>query len=169
MPKKVDLHGQQFGRWVVLRESYRLHGFVYWLCQCTCGTQQHVSGSTLRKGRSQSCGCVRAEQIAARNHVHGKNDHPLYDTWKAIFQRCTNRRSRDYRNYGGRGIRVCERWRSFENFLADVGPRPPGLTLDRIDNDGDYAPDNCRWATRQVQRCNQRKRAYEAGLLSCLS
>ena len=149
-----DLSGQQFGRLTVLGLAQRHDGKnAYWLCRCSCGNPliKEVQGGTLRNGRTLSCGCLQRE--TARKH--GMEGTRIYGVWADMKQRCQNPKHAAFADYGGRGISVCERWQSFENFFADMSEAPEGLTLDRIDNDGNYEPGNCRWADWSTQNLNK--------------
>jgi hypothetical protein len=155
--------GTVFGRLTVLSEAPASRWGPRVLCRCTCGTQHVVATASLRTGLSTSCGCLWRETITK----HGMWARPEYKVWAAMIQRCHNPRVKPYANYGGRGIQVCDRWRrSFVAFLRDVGRRPsPDLTLDRIDNDGNYEPGNVRWATWTEQAHNKRPRQTQAATL----
>lgn len=145
-----------YGRWTVLE-----HIGQKARCRCECGTERLVVAYDLRKGVSTNCGCVRKETLPAAaksaNKVHGASKSTEYRVWVDMRRRCHSPERPDFHRYGGRGIEVCERWRdSFETFLADMGPRPKGRTLDRRDNDGPYSPTNCYWATKWEQERNKR-------------
>lgn len=157
--KRLDLKGDRFGKWKVLDFSEIRHGHSYWLCRCDCGTEAEVQGSTLTNGLSEFCLRCAGDFTAGRLRTHGMTGSPEYAIWQAMKNRCSNRRDRkNWRLYGGRGIRVCERWRaSFANFFADMGQRPRGRSIDREKNDGNYTPSNCRWATPTMQSRNRRK------------
>ena len=148
--------GARFGRWTVIDTLQTSK----WLCRCDCGTERMVAKRDLKRGHSSSCGCLKREMAPFfhRKHGHGrpKAQTPTYKSWSEMIARCSNPKSKIYRYYGGRGIAVCERWRSFENFLADMGERPPERSLDRIDTNGNYEPKNCRWATKVQQMRNMR-------------
>lgn len=164
MGKLVDLSGQRFSRWTVLSKSSHETSkatSAFWLCRCDCGTGRVVSGRDLRYGRTRSCGCLALELSVARETTHGRTGTPEHDTWNAMRARCDRPTHSRYRDYGGRGIKVCARWEeSFGNFFRDMGPKPsPGHSIDRINNEGDYEPSNCRWATAKQQRSNQRQLA----------
>ncbi len=155
-PARVK-EGERYGRLVVLYEEGRRNRERTFRCVCDCGTQVVVRGASLRNRRTRSCGCLRTELSAGRVRTHGLSSHPLYRAFKTMHQRCSNPDFPKWKDYGKRGIVVCERWTGpdgFPNFLADMGERPLGRTLDRIDNDGPYAPDNCRWATPLQQSAN---------------
>lgn len=161
--KMKDITGQRFGRLTVLRVAEEKTGSLYrWWVQCDCGApEKTVLGNHLRLGRIVSCGCHSRDRIRAALTTHGLSDRPEYHCWVGMCYRCTSPNDASWPYYGGRGIRVCERWlmdTGFANFLADVGPRPSlRHTIDRIDNDGHYEPGNVRWATKTEQNRNSRK------------
>ncbi len=151
-----DLAGQQFGRLTAIEVAVKKPS-VTWKCKCICGNTAEVRASYLKSGHTRSCGCLHLERAETLNRTHGMTDTGTYRSWVAMRRRCTDKSYRDFHLYGGRGISVCERWMSsFENFLEDMGERPKGRTLDREDNDGNYEPGNCRWATPKEQRENRR-------------
>jgi hypothetical protein len=163
-PRLRDLTGQRFGRWTVLvlhPERYRRY-HVLWRCRCDCGAERVVRADHLGQGTSRSCGCLCREICQKRLTTHGLYYSRAHRIWAGMLARCRNPNLRAYCWYGERGITVCEDWHSFENFYADMGDPPPGLTLDRVNNDGNYEPGNCRWTTRTEQARNQRHRERKA-------
>jgi hypothetical protein len=160
-PRVQAFLGKKFNRLTAIRFLGMKGSVQFWEFKCDCGGTKNTKISNVLKGWTGSCGCLHHEMLLRRNTVHGyapRNIHrdAVYRCWLAIHSRCSNQNQKSWKHYGGRGISVCERWSSFENFLLDMGDRPVGCSIDRINNDGNYEPGNCRWATRKTQNDNKR-------------
>ena len=165
MPKHNDLTGKRFGR-LTVTEKTKENGFWHYVCKCDCGNEKKIiSGALTRKIKpTRSCGCLQKEAMKtgrdnpAYRHGHCKNGKrsATLSIWTGMMRRCYEENCKSYKDYGGRGIKVCSRWHEFKNFLEDMGERPPNLTIERIDNFGNYAPGNCKWIPKAEQNVNQR-------------
>lgn len=156
-----DLTGKRFGRWTALEIVPDVGDRIYWRCRCDCGNEKIIAAGSLTCNNSKSCGCLKKEIWKTKNVTHGMTYTRIYNIWSQIIGRCNNPNLRDYKYYGGRGITMCQEWRnSFETFRdwALANGYKENLTIDRKDNDGNYTPDNCRWATMKEQSMNKRTR-----------
>ena len=160
MPKtfKTDIAGKRFGKLLVVRFVPDDTKYSSWECLCDCGKKKVILHQSLRRGATVSCGCFHKERLGEANKTHGESGKSSrtreYRIWANMMDRCHWGKTPSFAYYGARGIKVCDRWHSYENFLADMGRSPEGTSLDRKDNDGNYSPDNCRWATRRQQFLN---------------
>ena len=186
---KFDLTGKRFGLLTIVEQvdnvgfsAANRNGFTSWLCRCRCGTETVVLGSNIKRGNTRSCGCEDRRLTAERSTTHGLKNHWLYPTWIEMNQRCLNPECKSFRNYGARKISICDEWRNDDVGCApayqtgdrtglvrfiewienNLGPKPEGYSLDRIDNDGNYEPGNLKWSSAKEQRVNQRPRKREA-------
>jgi hypothetical protein len=163
MTIRKNLAGQTFGKLTAIKPAGKASDgrHTLWRCRCECGASKNVAVNNL--GRTTfSCGegkCAPGYKSRTHGHTTNFGMSPTYGSWRAMVQRCTNQNNNRYPMYGGRGIAVCERWRTFANFLEDMGERPAGHTVDRINNDGDYSPENCKWATASEQMKNRKRAA----------
>lgn len=153
-PPLMDLTGESYGKLTVVRMlPGRIRRSTIWECRCACGATKVTNAQMLRSGHAKSCGCLNVEQYS-KPRKHGACNTPEYSAWKDMKRRCLNPKAKNYRRYGGRGVSICERWMEFSLFLADMGTRPQGLSLERINNNGNYEPGNCKWATDLEQSSN---------------
>jgi len=165
----IDLSGKTFSRWTVLSAFKRVNRRVHWKCRCECGITKFVDSSSLRKGLSQSCGCLSVEIAKSKGLVHGHSGNQVdgskesreYSIWCGIKKRCYNPNAQRWERYGGRGIKMCNDWKmNFESFLRDMGKCPEGMSIHRINNDGDYEPSNCVWSDNFEQANNRSNNVY---------
>ncbi len=156
----VDITGVRFGRLLVIRRLKRYYldsnRGVKWVCLCDCSKKKIIDARSLRSGATRSCGCLQKEIVTKHGLWKRKELRPTYATWIDMKTRCLNKNANRYEDWGGRGIYICKRWLDFENFFEDMGMRPEGLSIERMDNDGPYAPWNCKWATGSEQQKNKR-------------
>lgn len=161
MSKPIDLFGNKFGRLTVIRKiDKNKWGNSRWLCLCDCGKEKIIRGSHLKNGHTKSCGCLHKDIMTKHGHKKKNQPSKTYRSWNSMIQRCINPKDTAYRNYGGRGITVCKRWRKFENFLEDMGVLPEGHQIDRINNDMNYCKANCRWVTSKINNRHKRNNLY---------
>jgi hypothetical protein len=170
MAATLKMLNQRFGRLLVVEKTEKRssNGNIYWNCLCDCGNYKLTTGTSLKRGHTKSCGCYFLEVAAEKGRqkkTHGLTESRTYTSWMGMKHRCLNPNNKKFKNYGARGIKVCDRWvNSFENFLADMGEVPAEMTLDRIDVNGNYEPSNCRWANQQTQQNNRRDNVIIKGL-----
>jgi len=177
--RSSNLVGKRFGRLLIIRhEGYNKEGRSLWLCQCDCGNKKIIRGNSLKRGLTRSCGCLRIEKAKLCHSKHKYSRTPTYIVWSNMKNRCYNKKHRQYKNYGGRGIRVCKRWlnkkNGFNNFLIDMGEKPKDKFLDRMNNNklkNGYSPGNCNWSTKKEQNRNTRSNLAETfnGKTQCRS
>ena len=162
MPNALNLAGQRFGKLSVKEKLIERdsQGLVLWRCECDCGQTHIAAGALLKKGSTRSCGCQRAATLAEINKTHSQSRTKIYQVWRGMKKRCGLESQQNFANYGGRGITVCDRWLSFENFLQDMGHPPPGMSIERKDVNGNYEPSNCTWATQEQQNSNRRQTIF---------
>ena len=180
MSRLIDLIGRRFSKLIVVQYVRKnKFGVLYWLCKCDCGNSKTIRGSNLRDGLTKSCGCLQKKRASDLcKELRLKHGHSMvskrtrtYESWTSMINRCSNTNHKYYHCYGGRGIKVCERWNRFANFLEDMKESPPRFQIDRIDNNGDYCKENCRWVTSKVNNRNRRNNRLIIfnGKTQCLS
>lgn len=147
--------GKKYGKWTIVEYIGIHRNLQQYKIKCECGLESINVAADLRAGKTKQCSTCHNRENSENNKIHGMYKNQIYKVWTSMIQRCTNPKTTHYYRYGGRGINVCERWLKFDNFYSDMGPRPDGLTLDRINNNGNYEPENCRWITHQ-ENCRNR-------------